>query len=925
MRKTNKPIEGYEEGCGEAEEVLGESQKSCTVLASEFGDFTRECGAQIWAMKSQVETTLTTEQSTGITCPEDLICWDVLNICSAIANASEPSDEVTAILGAILAKVNPNKFKAEAMSDPATEGVLSRFLAEWVGQGVSIPIVVNIMVVHDRIHGGQGARRAASVYSLLVLQLFSSYMPSLLDRPSVATAAGQVANEYLKLLKVYIERSKTGDHSTQSDTENACEHSNISRDACSECSDAYDLLELPFGASKEDVSDAKRELAKTLHPDVWLDRRGSRFAEERLKHVNAACDHLLECHFSGEQGYGIQEDSIRTTSHTTTADTSVETRGTTEYVPEMGEPLSGSTFWFWRSIRVFLRAVWRFTKIVLAILLGVVAAAIVLLTIFMALWEHWERESKGQRGQSDLGSMNTKLFSFLESVTWIPRQIWGGLMLVATILFFGLVFAGQSIMEFASSNRTACTLLVCLFGLGVMAWVFQNEWQAEFAPSPDQQAPTTSSTVMGLIVVIASIAGSGWWVLNHQAASPEQVGSATSTSAAPTAHVNSEPTASSPGNGDRQLLWDYTSNEQIPELPEEMKQKLRELIGPVTHHEDDMSFGPELIGAFYSGQPPDSQKVYSVTLPWIDIEGRSHAEGDLSFIVVATGDQLDVYEGQYAGKILSVVRPQGAGADLMLIEYEWSGQGEDQKYLRILSVADHSLKLVTDVGMGLIDDYATAQPLREVADRIYYRAETDGSITILPREHFLLQDGPPKDLGMDSDNADEAFGRLLDRAKLDPKPTDAPLTSPSMATTSASATDALQKFDVVQAIRKSCENGFADSCANLARLHDAGGLANQPAAPATESATDDSVTQPTVLVPAISPAGAVMVQVAAVASHDVADILTSSLRKKGYTVAVRHEPQDNLLHVQIGPFADRKDAEAMRQRVLADGFNATVK
>jgi cell division septation protein DedD len=68
-----------------------------------------------------------------------------------------------------------------------------------------------------------------------------------------------------------------------------------------------------------------------------------------------------------------------------------------------------------------------------------------------------------------------------------------------------------------------------------------------------------------------------------------------------------------------------------------------------------------------------------------------------------------------------------------------------------------------------------------------------------------------------------------------------------------------------------------------------------------------------------------IVQVAAVSSQDVADILTSSLEKKGYTVAVRHEPQDKLLHVQIGPFSDKKDAEAMRARVLADGFNAIVK
>ena len=67
-----------------------------------------------------------------------------------------------------------------------------------------------------------------------------------------------------------------------------------------------------------------------------------------------------------------------------------------------------------------------------------------------------------------------------------------------------------------------------------------------------------------------------------------------------------------------------------------------------------------------------------------------------------------------------------------------------------------------------------------------------------------------------------------------------------------------------------------------------------------------------------------MVQIAAVSSQDVADIL-ASLQKKGYSVSVRHEPQDKLLHVQIGPFATRKEAEAMQQRVLADGFNAIVK
>jgi cell division septation protein DedD len=71
--------------------------------------------------------------------------------------------------------------------------------------------------------------------------------------------------------------------------------------------------------------------------------------------------------------------------------------------------------------------------------------------------------------------------------------------------------------------------------------------------------------------------------------------------------------------------------------------------------------------------------------------------------------------------------------------------------------------------------------------------------------------------------------------------------------------------------------------------------------------------------------GSFMVQVAAVSSQDVANILLSTLQKKGYAVAVHHEPQDQLLHVQIGPFSERKDAEAMRQRVITDGFNAIVK
>jgi len=82
---------------------------------------------------------------------------------------------------------------------------------------------------------------------------------------------------------------------------------------------------------------------------------------------------------------------------------------------------------------------------------------------------------------------------------------------------------------------------------------------------------------------------------------------------------------------------------------------------------------------------------------------------------------------------------------------------------------------------------------------------------------------------------------------------------------------------------------------------------------------------PAIAPPAPATAGSALVQVAAVSHPEDADVLLSALKKRGYSVSIRHEPQDKLLHVQIGPFASKKDAEAMRQKLLADGYNAIVK
>jgi cell division septation protein DedD len=51
----------------------------------------------------------------------------------------------------------------------------------------------------------------------------------------------------------------------------------------------------------------------------------------------------------------------------------------------------------------------------------------------------------------------------------------------------------------------------------------------------------------------------------------------------------------------------------------------------------------------------------------------------------------------------------------------------------------------------------------------------------------------------------------------------------------------------------------------------------------------------------------------------------NALHSKGYQVSERTEAQDKLIHIQVGPFATKADAEAMRERLIVDGYNAIVK
>ena len=66
------------------------------------------------------------------------------------------------------------------------------------------------------------------------------------------------------------------------------------------------------------------------------------------------------------------------------------------------------------------------------------------------------------------------------------------------------------------------------------------------------------------------------------------------------------------------------------------------------------------------------------------------------------------------------------------------------------------------------------------------------------------------------------------------------------------------------------------------------------------------------------------VQVAAVTKQEDADALVDALKKKSYA-AFSNTQADKLIHVQVGPFADIKDAEATRGKLVGDGYNPILK
>jgi DedD protein len=108
----------------------------------------------------------------------------------------------------------------------------------------------------------------------------------------------------------------------------------------------------------------------------------------------------------------------------------------------------------------------------------------------------------------------------------------------------------------------------------------------------------------------------------------------------------------------------------------------------------------------------------------------------------------------------------------------------------------------------------------------------------------------------------------------------------------------------------------------------ASAAAGNSAPPATGTSVPPADTKPGSADPSVPaaapPQGGYYVQVAAVTKEEDAEALVDALKKKQYPAFSAAMP-DKLFHIQVGPFGDIKNAEDMRSKLVADGYNPILK
>lgn len=262
----------------EREGILNENKE----LLDKVAELLDSCGAPVSEM---LRATKAVSGEDVVRPPELFLIVDIMQIILRIGVASGPDMAAVARLFAgIQIRIEPS-IRSDYGANEALQK-LREFDAK-MDNSLKTPAMVPLLASYDKLQGTHLASKAAEIY-LLIVEAASACCGS-------SVAVKMIADTYAELLKPFIVLDKGGRNAGQARTNFS--GSTDGRAACANCVRSYRLLDLPMNSGHDEVKAKRRTFAEFLHPDQLGSKseQARHAAEEQLKNVNEACDHILRC------------------------------------------------------------------------------------------------------------------------------------------------------------------------------------------------------------------------------------------------------------------------------------------------------------------------------------------------------------------------------------------------------------------------------------------------------------------------------------------------------------------------------------------------------------------------------------------------------------------------------------------------------
>ena len=263
----------------EREGILKENK----ALLDRVAELLAECSAPV------SEILRATKASSGedvVRPPELFLIVDIMHIILRIGVASGSDMAVVARLFAgVQIRIEPS-IRSDYGANEALQK-LREFGAK-LDNRLEAPAMLPLLASYDKLQGTHLAARAAETY-LLVVEAASACC-------GCSVAVRMIADRYAELLKPFIVSDQGDTNAGKSGATSSGPADR--RAACQRCVKSYRILDLPINSGPDAVKSKRRAFVEFLHPDQLGSKteQARRAAEEQLKNVNEACDHILRDH-----------------------------------------------------------------------------------------------------------------------------------------------------------------------------------------------------------------------------------------------------------------------------------------------------------------------------------------------------------------------------------------------------------------------------------------------------------------------------------------------------------------------------------------------------------------------------------------------------------------------------------------------------